>query len=145
MLELHQRYIDEMIAHAREDAPNECCGILAGRDGRAVRLYRMTNVEASPYRYKMSSAELLRTTQEIEVNSLELLAFYHSHTHTQAYPSPTDVRIATWTQPDGTGISVWPGTYYVLVSLEHSDSPVVRAFNILDETIIEEELRVTQQ
>ena len=145
MLELHQRYIDEMIAHAREDAPNECCGILAGRDGRAVRLYRMTNVEASPYRYKMSSAELLRTTQEIEVNSLELLAFYHSHTHTQAYPSPTDVRIATWTQPDGTGISVWPGTYYVLVSLEHSDSPVVRAFNILDGTIIEEELRVTQQ
>ena len=145
MLELHQRHIDEMIAHAREDAPNECCGILAGRDGRAVRLYRMSNVAASPYRYKMDGAELLRTTREIEGNGLKLLVIYHSHTHTEAYPSPTDVRIATWTEPDGTGISVWPGTYYVLVSLQHPESPVVRAFNILDGTIIEEELRVTQE
>ena len=139
VLTIQQMYIDEMVAHAIQDAPNECCGILAGTRDRAENLYRMTNVEASPYRYSMSGTELLRTTQEIERNGWDLLVIYHSHTHSEAYPSSTDVRMATWPEPDGT--SIWPGTYYVLVSLELPDRPVVRAFTIADGVVVEEEIR----
>ena len=131
MLELEQRYVDEMVAHAREDDPNECCGILAGQDGRAVRLYRMSNVERSPYRYSMDSKELYLTYREIEDQGWELMIIYHSHTHSEASPSATDVRLATW-----------PDAYYVLVSLEDKESPAIRAFHIVDGAITEEELRV---
>ena len=130
MLEMEKHYIDEMTTHAREDDPNECCGILAGKDGRAVRLYRMTNVESSPYRYSMDPKELYQTYREIEDSGYELLAIYHSHTHSEARPSATDVRLATW-----------PEAYYILVSLMDKQNPVVRAFRILDGVITEEELR----
>ena len=138
MLTLGKSYIDEMIAHAREDDPDECCGLVAGKDGEASRLYRMTNVEHSPYRYSMDSKELYRATREIEDGDWNLLAIYHSHTHSEAYPSDTDVRLATWSD----GASIWPGTYYILVSLQDNASPVVRAFRIEDGSITEEELRV---
>ena len=83
---LEQPYIDEMIAHAREDAPNECCGIIAGVDGRAKKLYRAINAEASPYRYSVEPRDLLRIHREVDSNDWDFLAIYHSHTHTEAYP-----------------------------------------------------------
>ena len=145
MLKLEARYVDEMVAHAREDDPNESCGILAGKDGQVVRLYRMTNVAQSPYRYSMDPREVFRVTWEIEGHGWEFFAIYHSHTHTEAYPSATDVRMATWLEPDGTKLSVWPGTYYTLVSLQDQERPVVRAFRIIDGAITEEELHVIQE
>lgn len=138
MLTLPKSYIDEMIGHAVEDDPNECCGLLAGKDGEATRLYRMTNVEHSPFRYSMDSKELYLATREMDGGDWSLLAIYHSHTHSEAYPSATDVRLATW--PDGN--SIWPDAYYILVSLQDKASPVVRAFLIEDGSITEEELRV---
>lgn len=138
MLELERRYADEIVAHALEEDPNECCGILAGQDGRVTRLYRMTNTEHSPYRYSMDPKELLKVNQEIDDSRWELLSIYHSHTHTEAYPSATDVRLATW--PDGT--SIWPEAYYILVSLMDKRSPSIRAFRIEDGTISEQELRI---
>ena len=131
---LAQRYVDEMIAHARRDDPNECCGILAGKDDQTVRLYPMTNVEQSPYRYSMDPKELYRTYREIEDNGWEVFAIYHSHTHTEAYPSATDVRLATW-----------PDAYYILVSLQDKENPAVRAFHIQDGIITEEELSVAEE
>lgn len=131
MLTLERRYIDEMIAHAREEDPNECCGIVAGKDGKATRLYRITNTQKSPYRYNMDPKELLHAYREIEDNGWEILALYHSHPHSEAYPSQTDLRLATW-----------PDAYYVLVSLMDKDSPDVRAFTMLDGRIDEHELRV---
>ena len=139
MLELSREYVDRMVGHARDEAPNECCGLIAGEDGRAVAIYPMTNVEHSPYRYKLDPKEFFTASKEIEDCERELLAFYHSHTHSPAYPSPTDVRLATG--PDGT--SMWPGVYYILVSLAVPEEPVVRAFRILDGAVSEEELRVT--
>ncbi len=129
-LVLDQQYIDEMIAHARADAPNECCGIIAGKDGRPMRLYRAINAEASPYRYSVDAKDLLRIHRDADSNGWEFLVIYHSHTHTEAYPSPTDVRLATW-----------PDAYYVLVSLME-ERPVVRAFRIEDGTITEEPIEL---
>ena len=128
-LSLPRSLIDEMIAHAKEDAPNECCGIIAGEDGRAAKLFRATNAEASPYRYNVEPRDLFRIFRECEENGWSFLAIYHSHTASEAYPSPTDVRLATW-----------PEAYYVLVSLKDAGKPVVRAFRILDGAISEEEL-----
>ena len=138
MLELDRSYVDQMVAHALEDDPNECCGILAGGDGTATKLYRMTNTEHSPYRYNMDPIELLNVTREMDDSGWELLIIYHSHTHSPAYPSDTDVRMATWTD----GNSIWPDAFYILVSLMDHQNPDVRAYSITDGVIIEEELRV---
>ncbi|MCH8813912.1 MAG: M67 family metallopeptidase [Chloroflexi bacterium] len=128
-MKLEQKFMDEMIAHAKEDAPIECCGIIAGEDGRAVKLFRARNSEASPYRYSVDSDDLFRIYREAEDNEWSFLAIYHSHTASEAYPSPTDIRLA-----------FWPESYYVLVSLEDAENPVVRAFRILDGEVNEEEI-----
>jgi proteasome lid subunit RPN8/RPN11 len=130
-LTLGRVFADEIIAHAREDAPNECCGIIAGNDGHAAKLYRAVNAEASPYRYNVDPKDLLRIYRDLEGNGWDVLAIYHSHTHTEAYPSPTDVRLASW-----------PEAYYLIVSLQDETAPVLRAFRIRDGEVTEEELQV---
>jgi proteasome lid subunit RPN8/RPN11 len=132
VLKLQRSYADEIIAHARQDAPNEACGIIAGNDGTAAKLYRAVNAEASPYRYNVDPRDLLRIYRDLDHNGWDVLAIYHSHTHTEAYPSPTDVRLASW-----------PEAYYVIVSLADEASPVLRAFRITDGTVSEEELEIT--
>ena len=142
MLRLPKQYVDDMVKHAQEDDPDECCGIIAGRNSRPTKLYRMTNVEHSPYRYSMDPKELFKTYREIEDSGWEVMAIYHSHTHTEAYPSHTDVRLALW---PNTREAMWPKACYILVSLEDKEKPDVRAFRILDGgSIVEEELRVTE-
>lgn len=132
MLTLPKQFVDDMIDHAREEAPNECCGIIAGANGRATKLFRTINAEASPYRYNVDSRDLFRVYRECEANGWEFLVIYHSHTASEAYPSATDIRLA-----------FWPESYYVLVSLADPDQPVVRAFRIIDGQVREEELRVS--
>ena len=131
MLSLPRSHSDEIIAHAREDAPNECCGIIAGNDGSATQLYRALNAEASPYRYNVDPKDLLRIYRDIDGNGWDVLAIYHSHTHTEAYPSPTDVKLAAW-----------PEAYYVIVSLEDDAKPVLRSFRIEDGQVTEATLEV---
>ena len=131
MLTLDRSYVDEMIAHAREDVPNECCGIIAADDGTATKLYRAVNAEASPYRYNVDPKDLLRIYRDLDDRGWDVMVIYHSHTHTEAYPSPTDTRLAAW-----------PDAYYVIVSLEDEANPVVRAFRITDGEVAEEELVV---
>ena len=129
MLTLPREFIDEMIAHAREDAPNECCGIIAGRDGHALKLFRANNAEASPYRYNVDPQDLFRIHRECDENGWGFIVIYHSHTASEAYPSATDVRLA-----------FWPEAYYVLVSLMDPEKPVVRGFRIEDGRVSEEEI-----
>jgi proteasome lid subunit RPN8/RPN11 len=129
-LNLPQSFFDEMVAHAQEDAPNECCGIIAGEDGRAVKLFRAKNAEASPYRYNVEPKDLFRVYRECEENGWDFLAIYHSHTASEAYPSATDVRLAFWSE-----------AYYILISLQDAGNPTVRAFQILDGAISEEEIQ----
>ena len=131
MLTLPQDYVDEMIAHAKEDVPNECCGIIAGKDGAATKLYRAINAEASPFRYSVDPKDLLRIYRDLDSNGWDVFVIYHSHTHTEAYPSKTDVLLAAWED-----------ALYVIVSLEDDDKPVVRAFRITDGNVTEEEVEV---
>ena len=132
MLRLEKRLHDEMTAHALEDDSIECCGVLAGTNGTFLKLFRMTNVENSPYRFSWDSRELISAWNEMEDNGWEHRGVYHSHTHSEAYPSSTDIRLAAW-----------PEAYYIIISLTNKESPVTRAFRIVDGVISEEELVVT--
>ena len=130
MLRIQKLLIQEMVSHALEDASIECCGILAGTNGQFEKLYRMTNVEQSAYRFSWDSKELIKIWTEMEDNGWEHRAVYHSHTHSEAYPSDTDRRLAAW-----------PEAYYIIISLMDKEDPVVRSFRIVDGTVSEEELQ----
>jgi len=123
--------LDEIVAHAREEAPNECCGLVGGADGQAHTVYRARNEFASPLRYNVHPQDLIRITNEIEQCGEELAAIYHSHTRSAAYPSQTDVNLA----------ANWPDPLYVICSLADRE-PAVRAFSIRDETVEEVALDV---
>jgi proteasome lid subunit RPN8/RPN11 len=134
VLTLDRHLVDDMIAHARKEAPNECCGIVAGKDGRGVKLFRAGNAEASPYRYNMDSQDLFRIYSECDENGWEFLAIYHSHVATEAYPSRRDIDRATAVQDFFDG-------YYVLVTLKEPGRPQARAFRVRDGHVAEEELQ----
>ena len=131
MLRIEARFTDEMVRHALEDHTIECTGILAGTEGKFHELYQMTNIENSPYRFSWDSKELISVWNKMEDSGWEQRAVYHSHTHSEAYPSTTDVRLAAW-----------PEAYYIIISLMDRESPVIRAFRIVEGTITEEELQV---
>ena len=120
-----------MVAHAREEAPNECCGIVTGSDGAATRLHRAANAFASPLRYEIDSKDLIRIYRESQEKGEEFLVIYHSHTASPAAPSQTDINTARY-----------PESVYVIVSLQDPDQPVVKGFWIRDGEVSEEELDV---
>ena len=130
--------IEAMAVHAREGLPNEACGMIHGRDGAATELHRVTNDAASPYRYEMNPLQMLRLDRQREESGETLFAIYHSHVASEAYPSPTDVRMAFWPPGAVDGAPMFPETYYLLVSLKY-DPPAVRAFHIGRGGSIEEE------
>ena len=135
MIEISDEFVLEMIEHSRLENPNECCGILAGTGGKVTKLYRIQNSTPSPYRYVMDPNEQLKAMKDADERSLDLMAFYHSHTHSPAYPSDTDIRMATE--------SGWVDFCYVLVSLEDSSKPDVRFFDIsADGNVNEEEVKI---
>ncbi len=143
MFRLSKEHADEMIAHAKADAPNECCGMLAGSGGEVKRVYRVRNAEPSPVKYVMDPQEQFRIFEEVDGEGWEILGFYHSHTFSEAYPSPTDVRLATYVdEASGEKQSLWPGVLYFLVSLRNPESPEVRGFHIEDGEIREEDVGI---
>lgn len=117
---LEKSLLEEMIDHARRDVPNECCGVVAGKDGKVVKLYPSSNEEKSPVKYRIPPKELFNAIKDIEAQGLDLIGMYHSHTHTEAYPSPTDVKLA-----------FWPESIYFIISLA-PPAPAVRAFTIVE-------------
>ena len=131
MLKIEQYHAEEMITHSKQENPNECCGILSGKEQKAIKLNRITNIAKSPFRYVMDPKEFLDADLESEKAGLKFVAFYHSHTHSPAYPSETDVRMALQ--------SGYLNVSYILISLENIDEPVLRAFKINESGSIEEE------
>lgn len=125
-MQISKQLVDELIAHARDDAPNECCGMIAAGDGRFTEHFRAVNEFASPMRFQIASGDQLRITNEIEARGEEIGAIFHSHPNTEAYPSQTDVNLAAW----------WPGIAWVICSLAESE-PVLAMFRI-DGTAVEE-------
>jgi proteasome lid subunit RPN8/RPN11 len=129
-MRLAREMYDEMIAHARAEDPNECCGMIASRNGTAVKIYRAVNAAASPLRYEIDGAEQYRIQMEIDESELDLGAIYHSHTRSEPYPSQTDINLA-----------FYPDALYVIVGLA-GGTPDVRAFTIRDGQVAETELVV---
>ncbi len=135
MKRIRQNHIEEMINHAKKHDPDECCGILAGTGEDITHLYRVKNSTPSPFRYVMDPKEQLEVMKNADDNGLELLFFYHSHTHSPAFPSDTDIRMAVE--------SGWVDFGYALVSLEEKDRPKVKFFIIDSEgTVIPEDCEV---
>ncbi|HEV3474140.1 MAG TPA: M67 family metallopeptidase [Actinomycetota bacterium] len=143
MIELPTGLYAEMVEHAHAGLPNEACGVVAGEAGRAVRVYRMRNAEESPVVYRFDEREQLDVFNEIEEKGWDLLAFFHSHTHTEAYPSPTDRARAHWNDPvTGEQVAAYPGTRYLIVSLAENQ-PVIRGFRFEGGEPVEEEVTVS--
>ena len=132
-MKISQQLIDEMVAHAREDLPNECCGMIGGRDGVASSVVRVKNAAASPLRYEMDPQGQFNALKAIEDGGDELLGIYHSHTRSAANPSQTDVNEAV----------MWPEQVYVIVSLENEDAPDVKAYDLADLKIADVDLDVS--
>ena len=117
----------ELVAHAREEAPNECCGMIAVADGAATKVFRARNADASPLRYTLDPRDQLRIDREIEQTpGWELGAIYHSHTRSDPVPSQTDVNRALVAGGD----TPWfPGVLHVIVGVAGPE-PDVRAWDI---------------
>ena len=118
---LSDELAQEMVEHCEAGRPNEACGLLGSKDGRVAKVYPMTNASASPVRYSLDPKEQFKVYRQIEEEGFELGGVYHSHTRTEAYPSPTDVRLASEDVP------------YLIVSLA-GKTPSIRAFRIEKET-----------
>ena len=128
MLQISERVHAQIVGHAYDGLPDEACGLLAGRPGQstATAFYPCRNAAESSRVYTVDPKDHLRAERDAEDHGMEIIGVMHSHTHTEAYPSPTDVAEA----PD-------PGWHYVIVSLER-EAPVLRSYRIDDGTVAEE-------
>lgn len=122
-MRISSELVDRMVVHAREEAPNECCGLVAVRDGEAVEVRPMVNQAASPLKFEVDGLAVLRANDEFEAAEAEIGAIYHSHTRTEPYPSQTDINFAAG----------WPGVEWVIVGLHRATGEAtVRTYLIED-------------
>ena len=125
-MDISAELLEQILAHAREEAPNECCGVVAvapspdGEPSRAVRAQRARNTAASPLRFEIAGLEVMELLDSIEGDGLEIGAIYHSHTRTAPYPSQTDINFAV----------NWPGVEWIIVGLADSSAPEIRSYLI---------------
>ncbi len=121
---------DELIRHAQEDAPDECCGMVGFKDGRAIQIYRAENTDHSPLRYEVDPKDQLRIELAIDDADQTLGAIYHSHTRSEPYPSQTDINLA-----------FHPDTLYIIVGLASSE-PKICAYRIIDGQVTQVQVEV---
>lgn len=121
--------LKEMAEHGLREFPNEACGLLAGRDGEPVRFFAMRNLDASPASYRLDPKEQLQVFDRMDEEGLDLLGIFHTHTHSEAYPSETDRKLA-----------FYPEALYLVMSLSDRERPDLRAFRIVEGEVTEEEL-----
>ena len=139
VLKIAREHVEAMIAHAREDHPDEACGVIVGPEGSDVptRLVRMINADRSPTFFRFDPQEQFDLYKAMSAAGEEIVVVYHSHTSTEAYPSRTDIALASE-----------PQAHYLLVSTAESgaaDGPVsVRSYRIVDGVVTEEEIDVTE-
>lgn len=133
MTEFDGVFFKEIVEQGLREFPNECCGVIAATaDGRPVKVFPVRNIDASPITYRLDGKDQLRISEEIDERGWQTWGFFHSHTHSEAYPSDTDRRQA-----------FYPDTRYLIVSLEERERPVLRSFFIRDGEVTEEELSIT--
>ena len=122
---------EKIISHCRSVYPNEACGILAGKENRAEKMYAMTNSEPSPVSYFMDPKEQFLAMKDMRNEGTHMAAIYHSHPGSPAYPSSKDVNLA-----------YYPDALYIIVGMSDKDRPEVRAFKIVEGDVSESELMV---
>ena len=130
-MELDGVFYKEIVEQGLREFPNECCGLVAAVDGVPIKVFPMRNADASPVTYRLDGKEQLHVFDEMDERGWELWAIYHSHTHSDAYPSETDQRLA-----------FYPEARYILLSLADRERPVMRSFLIRDGEVVEEELSI---
>lgn len=139
-MRIARAHVDEMIAHARQDHPDEACGVIVGPEGsdRPERLVRMINADRSPTFFRFDPGEQLQLAKQLDAADEEIVVVYHSHTATEAYPSRTDISYAAE-----------PQAHYVLVSTAEcgrDEGPVsVRSYRIVDGKVTEEDLDILDE
>jgi proteasome lid subunit RPN8/RPN11 len=131
MITIPKSIYQQMVEHAKKESPLECCGILGGSDHVAKKAFELQNADRSSVRYAMAPQEQLKVFEEMEKDAMEMVAIYHSHTHTIPFPSETDVKLA-----------FYPEVSSIIISLKEKD-PAVKAFRIGKEAIYLEEIEVT--
>ncbi|TAN40615.1 MAG: M67 family peptidase [Nitrospirae bacterium] len=125
MLTIPSLIFDEMMAHCKAGLPDEACGILAGTGSKVSKLYGMSNTEPSPVSYFMDPAEQFAAMKDMRNNGLSMLAIFHSHPASEAFPSAKDV-----------GLAFYDNAAYVIVSLMR-ERPEVKAFSIKENKVRE--------
>ena len=131
-MELDGVLFKEIAEHGLRAFPNEACGLVAGVDGIPVKFFPMRNLDASPVSYRLDPSEQLEVFDRIDAEGWDLLGIVHTHTHSEAYPSETDRKLA-----------FYPEALYLVMSLADRERPVLRAFRIEDGDVREEELQIT--
>jgi proteasome lid subunit RPN8/RPN11 len=124
--------LDRIVAQARDEAPNECCGMIAARDGTAITLHPARNAAASPLRYEIDGMEQYRIQSAIEDAGHDLGAIYHSHTRSAPLPSQTDINLA-----------FYPDALYIIVGVAGEEADV-RAWRIADGSVEEAGLEIEE-
>lgn len=133
-LQIPKKILEQMIVQAKEAAPIEACGILAGRDGLAEKYYPMTNADNSSDHFTMEPSEQFAVVKAMRADGTEMLAVCHSHPETPARPSREDIRLA-----------VTPGATYTILSLAVPDAPDIKAFQIEDGNVTKVPLEVIEE
>lgn len=131
MIILTKEISEKIIKHCKDRFPEEACGILAGKKNKIETAYPVKNTDKSPVSYFMEPKEQLKIMKDIRGQGLEMLAIYHSHAFSQAYPSKKDVELA-----------FYPEVSYAIISLKDNKNPVIRSFKIQEGNIKEEEARI---
>jgi|ERR1022692_3551763 proteasome lid subunit RPN8/RPN11 len=128
--------LEQIVAHALAEAPNECCGVIAvapasdGRPAQAMRVRAARNVHASPKRFEIDGKDVLAAINDFDEAGWDIGAIYHSHTHTAPYPSQTDINFA----------ASWPGVEWIIVGLADPGDPEIRSYLIEEGSVREVEI-----
>jgi proteasome lid subunit RPN8/RPN11 len=131
MLRIPKAIFEGMVDHAKRESPLECCGILSGKEKTVEKVFELENTEGSPVQYSVSPRDQLKVFEQMEKESMEMIAIYHSHPHTIPFPSETDVKLA-----------FYPEISSVIISLKERKNPVMKAFQISKEAIYLEEIEI---
>ncbi len=135
-MDIAPELLEQILAHAREEAPNECCGVVAvtlasdGRPARAMRVRAARNIHASPKRFEIDGKDVIQAINEFDEAGWDIGAIYHSHTHTAPYPSQTDINFA----------ASWPGVEWIIAGLADPQTPEIRSYLIEEGRVREVEI-----
>lgn len=121
---LSREHAEQMVAYCRTCYPDEACGILAGKGNRVTKVYLMNNAERSPVSYFMDPREQFRVMKEMRQEELSMVAIFHSHPQSPAYPSGKDISLA-----------FYDNAVYMIIGLTDPKAPEIRAYTIIDSKV----------